>query len=126
MQHNRVIRPTHANYFPYLTKNNYEYFSLSTSVVVFPTTSVWVFLHLSVAFTTTSVWIISTSVWLHLYPCTVGPSVAVRFEQFLVDLWVSPTLFVGFLFFQWVVLQLAVLPVDLWVSPTLFVGFLFF
>ena len=78
--------------------------SLSTSVVVFSTTSVWVFLHLRVAFTTTSVWVIPTSVRLHLYPCTMGPSVAARFEQFLVDLWVSLTLFVGFLFFQLVVL----------------------
>ena len=60
------------------------------------------FLHLRVVFTTTSVWVISTFVWLHLYPRTMGPSVATHFEQFLVDLWVSPTLFMGLLFFKWV------------------------
>ena len=74
----------------------------STSVVVFLYHLCVGFLHLRVVFTTTFVWVISTSVWLHLYPRSVGPSVAVCFEQSLVNLWVSPTLFVGFIFFQWV------------------------
>ena len=82
--------------------------------------------HLRVVFTTTSVWVISTSVWLHLYPRTVGPSIATRFKQFLVELWVSPTLFVGFLFFQWVSFTACGVAGQLWVSPTLFMGFLFF
>ena len=60
------------------------------------------FLHLHVVFTTTSVWAISTSVWLHLFPRTVGLLLLRASSSFLVDLWVSPTLFVGLFFFQWV------------------------
>ena len=58
------------------------------------------FLHLHVVFTTTSVWAISTSVWLHLFPRIVGLLLLRASSSFLVDLWVSSTLFVGLFFFQ--------------------------